>query len=898
MKIPNGPATVRGSKLSRVIYHCASGKGKVRDEPKSGYFLYGTPLGRKFCLKKPSRQMFDGFLCVKDGTVLRRLNLFLTICLLLLVCNCGVLAASSQSQLAAGKSLLPVNDLSTDYENAILNTLKYTKNQEQGFSLNSEYLKYAGSTYCDWLAFGCARYGYPDNTAAYLDSLESYVTASYESRNTLHNTKVTEYHRVILAMSALGADPAAFGQKKDGTAVNLLADGIYNYNALKEKGVNSLIWALIALDANNSPVPSGSKYDRAAIISNLIECELDKGGFALSGPIPDPDITAMAITALEPYYTTDPAVAQVVERALVVLSEMQDGDGNFSSWDSANAEATVQVIVALCSLGIDPLTDSRFIKNNNTVLDGLMVYYNPQDGGFFHTDPRKKSSSSDAMATDQGRYALTAYYRFVNNYNALYDLTPEGDRSSAEIEALIATIDGLPANPGLSDADGYLKAGQLYNLLNKTDKAKIKNSNKLTSGLARINSLQAAIDVAPPDNPDNDDNNNGNDNNNGGADSSGNSNNNGGTSDNSGGNNSNNKNNGGGSGASAKKSSGKGSTVSRGSNSGPAGGSLAKSNGAANSGATITTSNTEKLDISQLTNGLVPKEKFAAIKGQAKNLVLSGVTENNYPYTITFHGADIVNAIDFNMNITNASDYRNEIEALAEEPFIISFKHDGAFPGPALIEFASTPLTDGETLLFQYDPEAMSAVYNDKLTVSDSGVKFILDEAGDYFLSTRAKAGSLLAAAAMGADSGAAAVSEGFNIPIYAWYGLGGLLFLALIAFIIMWWQFPWFRTRVKYSGKLILHKLRIIGLTLKNSLKVWGRLIKYYGKLAGRQISSVCKIIKRAVAPVIITSGRGLVRGLKNLCRAVASGLSVCADFATKFSYWVKRRKYGHIGS
>ena len=69
-------------------------------------------------------------------------------------------------------------------------------------------------------------------------------------------------------MSALGADPAAFGQKKDGTAVNLLADGIYNYNALKEKGVNSLIWALIALDANNSPVPSGSKYDRAAIISN------------------------------------------------------------------------------------------------------------------------------------------------------------------------------------------------------------------------------------------------------------------------------------------------------------------------------------------------------------------------------------------------------------------------------------------------------------------------------------------------------------------------------------------------------------------------------------------------------------------------------------------------------
>src|SRR5699024_11026485 len=127
---------------------------------------------------------------------------------------------------------------------------------------------------------------------------------------------------------------------------------------------------------------------------------LADGGFALSGEETDPDMTGMAIQALAPYYNTEEVftyetrfenetvqktVRTVVDEALAILSELQLSDGGFSSWDTANAESTAQVIVALTSLGIDPLEDERFIKNGNTVLDGILRFY-MDDGGFIHAE--------------------------------------------------------------------------------------------------------------------------------------------------------------------------------------------------------------------------------------------------------------------------------------------------------------------------------------------------------------------------------------------------------------------------------------------------------------------------------------------------------------------------------
>jgi hypothetical protein len=77
----------------------------------------------------------------------------------------------------------------------------------------------------------------------------------------------------------------------------------------------------------------------------------------------------MALQALAPY-REDGSVSDVIDRALACLSGLQEDDGGFD----AGSESAVQVIVALCALGIDPGSDARFVKNGRSVADGLLDY--------------------------------------------------------------------------------------------------------------------------------------------------------------------------------------------------------------------------------------------------------------------------------------------------------------------------------------------------------------------------------------------------------------------------------------------------------------------------------------------------------------------------------------------
>ena len=95
-----------------------------------------------------------------------------------------------------------------------------------------------------------------------------------------------------------------------------------------------------------------------------------------------------------------------------------------------SSESCAQVLTALCSLGIDPQSDSRFIKNGNTVLDNLMSF-RQEDGGFVHayvydaSNPASIPDESDFLAGGQAAYALTAFCRYKNNMKNLFNLRPE-----------------------------------------------------------------------------------------------------------------------------------------------------------------------------------------------------------------------------------------------------------------------------------------------------------------------------------------------------------------------------------------------------------------------------------------------------------------------------------------
>ena len=260
----------------------------------------------------------------------------------------------------------------------------------------------------EWMVIGLARSGRPV-PAGYYDNVVEYVKAKADANERLHRAKVTDNARVILALTSIGKDVTNVGGH------NLLK-GLDNMDYVQTQGINGPIWTLIALDSHN--YPTMGDVTREKLIQAILDAQLTDGGWDLSADKADPDMTAMAIQALAPYYKTNETVKAAVDKALEALSALQRNDGGFGSWGTVNSESCAQVIVALTALGIDPTADSRFMKNGHTVLDALAGFY-VTGGGFRHT----AGGELDGMATEQGYYALAAYYRFANAQTRLYDMT-------------------------------------------------------------------------------------------------------------------------------------------------------------------------------------------------------------------------------------------------------------------------------------------------------------------------------------------------------------------------------------------------------------------------------------------------------------------------------------------
>ena len=260
----------------------------------------------------------------------------------------------------------------------------------------------------EWMVIGLARSGRPV-PAGYYDNVVKFVRENADKNERLDRNKVTDNARVILALTAIGKDVTNVGGH------NLLK-GLDNMAYVQTQGINGPIFTLIALDSHN--YPTMGDVTREKLIQVILDAQLTDGGWDLSGTKADPDMTAMAIQALAPYYKTNETVKAAVDKALEALSALQRNDGGFGSWGTVNSESCDQVIVALTALGIDPTADSRFIKNGNAVLDALAGFY-VTGGGFRHT----AGGERNGMATEQGYYALAAYYRFVNAQTRLYDMS-------------------------------------------------------------------------------------------------------------------------------------------------------------------------------------------------------------------------------------------------------------------------------------------------------------------------------------------------------------------------------------------------------------------------------------------------------------------------------------------
>lgn len=266
-----------------------------------------------------------------------------------------------------------------------------------------------GSVGGEWMVIGLARSGrtVPDG---YYENVVKYVQENCNADERLDENRATDNARVILALTAIGKDVTNVGGH------NLLA-GLDEMSYVTYQGINGPIWTLIALDSHDY-APQGD-VTREKLIDAILGAQLPDGGWDMMGKAADTDITAMAIQALAPYYDTNDAVKAAVDKALDALSAMQNDDGTFSTaFSGKTSESTAQVIVALTALGINPATDSRFIKNGLNAVDGLCSFY-VDGGGFRHI----ASGDLDGMATEQSYYALAAYYRLLAGQTSLYDMS-------------------------------------------------------------------------------------------------------------------------------------------------------------------------------------------------------------------------------------------------------------------------------------------------------------------------------------------------------------------------------------------------------------------------------------------------------------------------------------------
>ena len=272
-----------------------------------------------------------------------------------------------------------------------------------------------GSVGGDWLIFGLARSGVKV-PQKYFDAYYENVEAAVREKNgVLSDRKYTEYSRTVLALTAIGKNPA------DVAGFDLLKP-LADFEQVTRQGINGTIFALLALDSGNYEIPENPdaavQATRQMYVDELLTRELPDGGWTLTGGEPDVDITAMTLQALAKY-RGQPEVEAAVERGIVVLSSLQEPDGGYVSWGSSNSESVAQVIVALTELGV-PLSDERFVKNDVTVADALLRFAQ-ENGAFVHV--RDGSGGDDGMATEQAFYALAAIHRAETGETTLYDMT-------------------------------------------------------------------------------------------------------------------------------------------------------------------------------------------------------------------------------------------------------------------------------------------------------------------------------------------------------------------------------------------------------------------------------------------------------------------------------------------
>lgn len=334
--------------------------------------------------------------------------------------------------------------------------------------------------------------------ADYINQIPNGYFEGYKSRVDEHvikkeghldRNKSTEWSRAILSLTAMDEDITNVA------GYDFIGKLTESHRFSHRQGINGPIWILLSLNTGRNKLYTKGEYEgkfdpienpndyntEAKMIDYILKKEVAGGGWTLFGENPDPDITGMALQGLAHYYLDEELFkstgietpyedfAKSVERGIVAMEKMQLADGSYAAFGNTNAESTVQVIVALTELKIDPLTTGHYLPHidqtvnfttqgmfkygifTNNMIDALLTFWADRSyktearadneyyavGGFRHIKGGFDGGGGagtgvNAMATDQSLYGLIAYDRFLQNENSLYDMRDMMSRYSGK----------------------------------------------------------------------------------------------------------------------------------------------------------------------------------------------------------------------------------------------------------------------------------------------------------------------------------------------------------------------------------------------------------------------------------------------------------------------------------
>ena len=580
----------------------------------------------------------------------------------------------------------------------------------------------------------------------------------------------TDYARIILTLTAMGIDA------RDFMGIDV-TERLCNVPGFFHKTSNQLMWALLALDSHDYPIPAHAGFTRETILTELLRYQKSDGSFSLSKEDPVggnyTDMTAMMLQALAKYQHR-PEIRTAIDRAVHYLMGRMDGNCGFVNEGGENSCTAAQVITGLTAVGQDPSDPAcGFVLNGGNMLTRLEVFRVPDGFALL-----AGGEQADLMSLQQVTYALESYRRLISGSKGLYDLTDVTVRGMGSEEAddravadvVIGQIDALTDG---SDFHAVYAVRQHYNGLTAAQKALVTNLDKLEAaekrledqkaaqrvidrinrigdpitlkdegliGLARESydaltpeqkslvsnyaALQAAesvmIDLLT-----------------------------------------------------AKRveemiaalpekisvkdreavaaahqayealSAAQKELVPNEARLRKAAADLRKLSGHRGSGSE---GDAERSNVihADVVNGRISKEQFDQIKGQEKLLVIRDTMSSGKDYTMKLKGGDITEPADMAVGLFLSSPFEEEMKELAKEPVIFRFAEEGRFPGRMKIEMP-VELKDGGYLLMRYSQEEMQLEKISKVQVKDGMAEFLLEEGGSYLLAKQVSTKSLKA---------------------------------------------------------------------------------------------------------------------------------------------------------